>query len=170
MWGNVGTYVGTQAGASLVTTNSLSQWGCTSCVNSDPLFVDINSGDLSLLDDSPAIDNVLASATSNYDNDIDGNQRLVGTTVDYGAFENQGLLVGATDRILTSELLVYPNPTQDRVTFSSGEVNWVLRTSTGVELLSGYGSTIDLSSLPKGVYIAEMLKEEGREASKIIKN
>ncbi|MEM2368610.1 MAG: choice-of-anchor Q domain-containing protein [Thermoproteota archaeon] len=69
--------------------------GCTNSGNfgniqADPLFVDPQNGDLRLQANSPAIDVGCNNAPSIPSTDKDGNQRIVSTAVDMGAYEYQG--------------------------------------------------------------------------------
>ncbi len=66
--------------------------GCTNSGNfgniqADPLFVDPQNGDLRLQANSPAIDVGCNNAPSIPSTDKDGNQRIVSTAVDMGAYE-----------------------------------------------------------------------------------
>ncbi|MEM0326706.1 MAG: right-handed parallel beta-helix repeat-containing protein [Desulfurococcaceae archaeon] len=69
--------------------------GCTNSENfgniqADPKFVDPQNGNLRLQENSPAIDVGCNSAPSLPNTDRDGNPRIVGNTVDMGAYEYQG--------------------------------------------------------------------------------
>jgi hypothetical protein len=57
--------------------------------NRDPLFVNASGGDFHLRDGSPVINRGNNSAPSVPTTDLDGNDRIVGSNVDMGAYENQ---------------------------------------------------------------------------------
>jgi hypothetical protein len=73
-------------------------------IDADPLFVDLDGGDYRLANGSPCIDSGINDAlpedtfdldedddtTESLPFDLDGNERIVGGTVDMGAYENQG--------------------------------------------------------------------------------
>ncbi|MEM6700815.1 MAG: choice-of-anchor Q domain-containing protein, partial [Bacteroidota bacterium] len=58
-------------------------------INQNPLFVDAANGDLSLQASSPAVESGTNSAVSGIAGDIDGNARIIGCSVDIGAYEFQ---------------------------------------------------------------------------------
>lgn len=57
-------------------------------INTDPLYFDPATGDLQLDETSPAID-AGNNAANNSSKDINGNPRLMNTTIDMGAYESQ---------------------------------------------------------------------------------
>jgi sugar lactone lactonase YvrE len=72
--------------------------------NDAPLFLDQAGGNLRLQTNSPCIDagnNAYAPGTT----DLDGNPRIVGTSVDMGAYEFQGLPVTITLQPLSQKIL-----------------------------------------------------------------
>lgn len=85
----------------------------------DPLFVDAAGGDLRLTSSSPAIDVGDNSAPNLASMDIDGNQRIIGVTVDLGPYEF-GAGTAIDDVPANGSRLaihtVYPNPFNPTVT------------------------------------------------------
>jgi len=69
-------------------TTTDAEGGGSAAVTNDPLFVNMTSGDFHLQSNSPCIN----SGNNGYvttTNDLDGNPRIVGSTVDIGAYEYQ---------------------------------------------------------------------------------
>jgi len=68
-----------------------------------------------------------------------------------------------------AELIIYPNPTSDYITISNDKVKEaVIVDFAGKTLLKSTSKTIDLSNLPKGVYILNATLENGKSISKKI--
>jgi len=62
----------------------------TNCIVSNPLFVDVGSGDYHLQLTSPCIDTGSdALVPAGITTDLDGNPRIVSVSVDIGAYEYQ---------------------------------------------------------------------------------
>lgn len=71
-----------------------------------------------------------------------------------------------------ADLIIYPNPTSDYITISNDKIKEATIVDfTGKTLLKSTSKTIDLSNLPKGVYILNVTIENGKSISKkVIKN
>lgn len=71
-----------------------------------------------------------------------------------------------------ADLIIYPNPTSDYITISNDKVKEAAIVDfTGKILLKSTSKTIDLSNLPKGIYILNVTIENGKSISKkVIKN
>lgn len=102
IWGNArGGNVSDQLGASVVVSSSIVEGGHTGdqLMLGDPLFMDADADDLRLKGGSPAIDAGDNSKTLTI-KDIAGNDRVVNSNVDLGAYEiavNNGLVVTTND-------------------------------------------------------------------------
>ena len=168
IWGNVGTSAGTQNGTTFELTNSVSQWSCTNCSVTDPMLTNVTSGDLSLKSSSPAIDNVFGSTSHTYAKDIAGEYRVVGTTVDFGAYEYQ--VISSLSSVEANELSIYPNPVAGSKVSLSKSADWKLFTSQGALLLEGQGDSIEVAPLSKGVYFVEVITNGERVVKSFVKN
>lgn len=168
IWGNIGTSVGTQPGATFELSNSVSQWSCTNCSTTDPLFTNLAAGNLTLTNASPAIDNIFGSTSHPYAKDIAGESRVVGTAVDYGAYEYQ--VVSGIRNLEVNEVSLYPNPAVGSILTLSQSADWALYASQGNMLLKGQGDNIDVTQLAKGVYFVEMTLNGERVVKSFVKN
>ncbi len=63
---------------------------------------------------------------------------------------------------------LYPNPTSNTITLEQ-TTQWTLYTSTGVNILNGENSVIDLSQLPAGIYTLTYYKGEQLISEQIVK-
>ena len=79
-------------------------------------------------------------------------------------FSEEELIVTSLDGFTESYFSVFPNPTTGIVTLST-ESNYQVMNSLGQKIVSGNGTSIDLRSQPKGMYL---LQVEG-ETVKIVK-
>ena len=68
-------------------------WLGTGNINLDPMFVDEENGDFHLLEDSPCIDAGDNSALALPATDMDGNPRVVGTSIDIGPYETPPIIM-----------------------------------------------------------------------------
>jgi hypothetical protein len=94
VWGNSNNQIAAGGAGSITVMNSDVQGGYTGTtnINSDPKFIDSAGGNFQLQTSSPAIDagsNELYIGNISSDSDLAGNPRLVGITIDMGAFEYQ---------------------------------------------------------------------------------
>lgn len=89
---------------------------CTNLLNVDPLFVNAAQGDLRLQACSPAINAGINSANTGL-TDLDGNDRIVNTTIDMGAYEYNG----AACAPLCGEITSF---TTTAISCSGATLNW----------------------------------------------
>jgi hypothetical protein len=77
-----------------------------------------------------------------------------------------------TNQLAKSRFLMYPNPCADVLTVQSEELihNATIYTMTGVKVVETTATSIDVSALPKGVYIVRISTESGLGIQKFSKN
>ena len=83
-------------------------------------------------------------------------------------------VVTSLEEVETGTLLLYPNPTEGTIQVEGfgGQVNFILTDTQGQEVLSGQAEDafeLDVSDLPKGVYILTLEDKEGIVSRKIVK-
>lgn len=152
----------------------------------NPLFVNAAAFDYSLQALSPAIntgDNSLFNAgaapdISAFNSDLAGNIRILDTIIDIGAYEYLKKDDVDTPTLVRNinaadQFSVYPNPTDSRITVSSKNVTvkaLSVYALSGARLLYTEGNVSDLSSLPAGIYILNIVAGNHQTYStKIIK-
>lgn len=126
MWGNTGTTISNAGGNPLISYSLIEGSGGSGSwnpamgtdggnnVDADPLFIDASNGDLRIGSNSPAIDTGDNNAPNLLATDAAGNPRIIGPTVDMGAYES--LVATAIDNDLSwppaeaALKLAFPNP------------------------------------------------------------
>ena len=130
-------------------------------IETDPLFVDANSGDYHLTENSPCID----AGT-------DIGLEYVGIAPDMGCYE-----YGASSNIAKTEpgnLLINPNPASSFIKIETGNYNIE---TVEISDLSGKKimdvteqNMLDISNLPNGVYIIKIKTDKKNYTRKLIKS
>jgi len=92
-------------------------------ITNDPAFASVLGGDFHLQPDSPCI-NSGANAYAPTPTDLDGNPRLMGGTVDMGAYEFQAQVTGTFAAWLQQYGLPTDGSVDDADTDGTGMVNW----------------------------------------------
>lgn len=140
--------------------------GGAHAISADPRFLDASNSEFFLKPDSPCID---AGHPDPQYNDVDG------TRADMGAFpyeETTG--IKSTAPRSTPELLAYPTVTRDRVQLritggSAAAMRLAVYTLLGESVMmrdfSAGSCSVDLSSLPDGIYILHAQRVDGRESN-----
>ncbi|MGB0887026.1 MAG: T9SS type A sorting domain-containing protein [Vicingaceae bacterium] len=105
--------------------------------------------------------------------DYYGNDRILGGTVDLGAFEKD-ITVGVKKQVFNKTLSIYPNPVKSNITIANLQspiVNVTVLDVTGkvVKTQIANNNTIDVSNLISGVYFVQIQTEEGVFNNKFIK-
>ncbi len=140
------------------------------------LFTDIYNGNFTLASGSNVINrgnNALYSVALSGMNDLAGNERIVGSSIDMGAFENQtDLGTGiSTGSIVTLQL--YPNPVTDVLYLSGVDNNAFISITdmTGRVIINKNmkGKSLPVSHLTEGVYTIKIIDANGTKTAKFVK-
>ncbi len=149
-------------------------------LDANPLFADAATQDYRLLGQSPSVNagsSVFYNSGATPDlsmltSDLAGNDRIMGSAVDMGAFEFDPNLQAASFE-LADGMSIYPNPAQDVVFIRSADstVKEVkIYSALGKELMAVRSAAIDLSGLSAGVYfVRAVLSNEKVCVGKIVK-
>ena len=166
--GSATPYNATGTFVSPVLQNTISEGGQLSGTNVNPLL----NSNYTLQAGSPAIDSgnngLLVSGMSL---DLNRNNRIVGATVDMGAFEYDAALSN-TDFNSTKAFRIYPNPTNGDLYIQSDDeiAKVILYSLDGRVLLETQSTYLQIQDLPSGVYIVSLENNIGKKSiQKIIK-
>lgn len=143
-------------------------------ISSPALFADTLNGDYTLLPNSPGIDEGIDAYTFNLNYDLDGNNRVIGSSPDIGAYEFNPFL-NTLEQVNTLHAL-YPNPTANLVVlqFTSpvkGKLQIYDATGKQIEELNVKNKEKIEVKLPhqKGLYILKLNSNKGTEIYRVIK-
>lgn len=137
-------------------------------INSNPLFTNSANNDFTLTSISPAVDtgdNVYVLGAT----DLLGNQRILNSTVDMGAYEFDSSTLGVNDMSLgENDIKLYPNPTSSILNI---EMNTILKKAIivniqGQRVIESVSNQLDVSSLSNGLYIIKIEDENGNVSTK----
>jgi hypothetical protein len=140
------------------------------------LFNNAASGDYTLASGSKAINggnNAFYSDALHGSLDLGGNIRLMGSSIDMGAFENQtdfitGISTGSIDK-----LQLYPNPVAEKLYLSGVDENALISIAdmTGRIIINKNlkGGYIQVSFLQEGVYTIMITDTKGTRSAKFVK-
>ncbi len=155
---------GSLGGPSLQST--ISQGGQISGINLNPLF----NTDYTLQSGSPAIDSGNNSLiVTGMPIDLNGNNRIVNSIVDMGAYEYDSAL-GTEEFAIKNEFKIYPNPFQDYIIIDSNnsirEIN--VFTIDGKKIINTKKTELYLGNLNSGLYIVKITFDDATVAVKKI--
>lgn len=157
-------------------------WGTDLGGNLDinPQFLNANN-DFRLSATSPAVnagDNQFFSAgqtpdISSFTNDVGGNPRIYGGTIDIGAYEYYPDQLGTQEESLSSGIKIYPNPASEYIYVKAdkSKVNIIeIYALNGALVKKSDKVYTDVTSLVAGIYILKATLENGETVtSKLIK-
>lgn len=138
-----------------------------------------SSGDFSLAAGSPGINSGDITAYStlvapSYTKDLAGNDRIMGTAIDIGAFEYlEALSIKETDG--ADRMVVYPNPASDKIFVAGADfpATFEMYNMAGQLVLSGKVNAqqpeIQVGILPVGTYILKVNSKANSYTQKVIK-
>lgn len=156
---------GTLGGPSL--QNTISEGGQISGINSNPLL----TPNFTLQSGSPAIDSGSNTLIINMPYDLNGNARIVNSTVDKGAYEYDAALSNS-DFDSTKAFTIYPNPTNGDIYIQSTEeiAKVIIYSLDGRVLLETQNTFLQIHDFPSGVYVLSLEDNfEKKSIQKIIK-
>lgn len=141
-------------------------------LTTNPLFTDSAANDFTLQATSPAIDAALnTSVIGSFD--LLNNNRVVNSIADIGAYEFDATL-SAISPTIDVFVNIYPNPVSSILNIKSSEQinNIEIYSTLGKRVFSAsFSSTVDVSTLKKGVYFIKIFNDNGAfSTKKFIKN
>jgi hypothetical protein len=149
--------------------NTISQGGQISGINTNPNLTSeykLSTGSFAI--DAGNNSYLLSSASL----DLAGNNRIVNTTVDMGAYEYDAAL-NTTTFTTFKEFKVYPNPTSNEIFIDCLEnlETVKLLSYDGKILLETQNKHLSIQNLPSGIYLLVLKSKSGQIGNqKIIKN
>ncbi|MFD2917363.1 T9SS type A sorting domain-containing protein [Psychroserpens luteus] len=137
-------------------------------INSNPLFTNSANNDYTLTSISPAVDtgdNVYVLGAT----DLLGNQRILNSTVDMGAYEFDSSTLGVHDMSLgENDIKLYPNPTSSILNIEMNTIlkNAIIFNIQGQKVIESVSNQFDVSRLSNGLYIIKIEDENGSVSTK----
>ena len=145
--------------------NNIIQGGTLGGTNVNPLFV--SASDFHLTSTSPAINVGNNAYLGGVTADLDGNARIVNTTVDLGAYEFDAAL-NNTSFTSFNEFKVYPNPTSGILNINlEEEIERIdIYSLLGRKVGTSTSTQMDVSNLTAGVYLLTIETKDGKVGTK----
>jgi len=159
--------------------------GGTNSINEYPEFIsptpgpgllyDGSDANWNLSDLSPCVNHGTSDTTGLYlpSKDILGNSRIIGTSIEVGAFENINVITNIADNSIGIESSgVYPNPGHSSLTVLSEyrDSRFQLFDSSGSlvleQTIAGNENSLDVGSLKPGIYFYRIILEGNRITAK----
>ena len=140
--------------------------------NQNPMFTNATNGEVTLQSNSPAINigiNII-SGIMLPTTDKSGNQRIIGGTIDLGAYESNviGLSINEIKEKLKAD--IFPNPAKDFINIQSdGKIKSVeIYNLQGQKLITATQKQINISSLSSGIYLVLVEDDKNNTTTKKI--
>ena len=141
----------------------------------NPSFVSPGLVDFHLAAGSPCIDAGTPNHTITYsETDYAGNNRIVNSAVDIGAYEYNGISTNIKNQIEDSPILFFPNPVQNQFSIFKTQAIIIRKISiynhTGqLVLVTNSDSSVRMEGLPNGMYTILIDTNQGQYHSKLMK-
>ncbi len=126
-------------------------------VSINPQFVDPAGSDFHLLPTSPCIDAGVVQAL--VAEDLEGNSREEDKGYDMGVYEFKDMVTGIGGPAVKTDNAVFPNPSNGKISVTAKSMLSVEVINSGGQVVQVFGNInkdsvgLDLSALPKGVYL-----------------
>lgn len=135
--------------------------------NTNPSFVNFANKDYRLSSNSPLIN---TGINTNFTGSLDllGNDRVVNTTIDRGAYEYDAT-ASTNDVVFTNNVNIYPNPVNTTLTIKTDKITVKgvsIYNLLGKKVLQTKQQTINVSNLAKGMYILKVQSADNKTATK----
>ncbi|WP_420572077.1 InlB B-repeat-containing protein [Kordia sp.] len=159
--------------ANSLASDGFSNWTNTSnIVTADPMFNDPSTEDYTLIVGSPAIDagdNMFFPASIL--EDVNGNTRIIGGTIDMGAYEYDSTLSTEEVAVIPLDFTVYPNPAKATLNIQTSKNIQTINIfdMTGKHVLATNQTTIDVSRLQAGMYVLQVTSNQKNSTKRFIK-
>ncbi len=143
---------------------------CSTCIGATPTFTNPGTGDYSLAQGSRGIDETLTTTPVNMYDDYAGNPRLVGLSMDMGAFEYQDFV--AVDAALAlPKIKVYPSPASTDLAIQSEETTERISiyNIAGQVVQTETENAFSVAQLPAGLYFLQVTTANGIRVAHFIK-
>ncbi|WP_298418418.1 choice-of-anchor Q domain-containing protein [uncultured Kordia sp.] len=153
--------------------DGFSNWTTISNIQTtNPMFVDSSAENYTLMMGSAAIDTGdNAFFPSSILEDINGNTRIVGGTIDMGAYEYDATLNTEEVTFAPIDFTIYPNPAKATLNIQTTETIETVSIfdMTGKQILKTNQTTIDVRKLQSGMYIIQVISNQKNSTKRFIK-
>lgn len=138
-------------------------------------FINPEADNYELNSSSPAINSGINLSSYDITFDFKNNSRInQGTSFDIGAYEFLENTMSTENNFGFVVVKIYPNPTKNKITIKLKEGNALqlvkIYNNYGVMIMKSKESTVNISTLPSGIYFLQVITSQGKGVKKIIIN